>query len=169
MKARQRITLAAIGLVTLPVVRTIAVQDPAPTAGCAALHWPALVPEDTAYADAAALARDLSDHGFIITCVAPSKMTGMFEGQEGAALYRTNRGDFEALFLPKPQTFDELQVIERQERGRYLYSFGGRPKPSPANLIDGSSPVYFIKYVNQLLVASDKELAAHLGTTLAGR
>jgi hypothetical protein len=168
MKARSRITFAMIGLVTLAVVRTIATQDAVPSAGCADLHWPALERNDVAYAHAAALARALIEHGFTITCVAPSKMTGMFEGEVGAALYRTNQSDFEALFLPKPQSFAELDVLERQENGRYMYSFRGRPNPWPANLIDASHPVYFIKHVNQLIITDDKELAAHLRTTLAG-
>jgi hypothetical protein len=48
-------------------------------------------------------------------------MTGMFEGQEGAALYRTSLGDFDALFLPVSQRFDALQILERRQDGRYLY------------------------------------------------
>ena len=96
-------------------------------------------------------------------------MVGTFEGQTGAALYRTNRGDFDALFLPNLQSFDGLQVFERQESGRYLYSFAGHPKPWPANLIDASRPVYFIKNLNRLIVAHDKELATQLGSIFTGR
>jgi hypothetical protein len=168
MRARRTITLAAIWLVTLAVVRAISVQDALPTKGCADLNWPALPPNDAAYAAAAELARTLTERGFIITCVAPSKMTGTFEGQQRAALYGTDRGGFDALFLPELQTFDAMQVVEQQENGRYLYSFRGRPQPWSANRIDGSRPVYFIKHVNQLIVAYDKELATHLRTTLAG-
>ena len=156
MKARLRIAFAMIGLVTLAGVRTIATQDAVPSAGCADLHWPALARNDAAYAHAAALARALIEHGFTITCVAPSKMTGMFEGEAGAALYRANHGDFEALFLPKPQSFAELEVLERQENGRYIYSCRGRPNPWSATLIDASHPVYFITHVNQLIVTDDK-------------
>jgi len=59
-------------------------------------------------------------------------MEGLFAGQEGAALYRTNRGDFETLFLPKSQNFNALQVVERRETGGYVYSFRGSPPPWPA-------------------------------------
>jgi hypothetical protein len=55
-------------------------------------------------------------------------MTDTFEGQEGAAVYRTNEGDFEALFLPKPQNFNKLQVIERYDGQSYRYSLCGAPR-----------------------------------------
>jgi hypothetical protein len=114
-------------------------------------------------------AQALAAKGFIVQCVAPSKMVGMFEGQAGAALYRTNRGSFDVLFLPKPQNFDGLEIVERQDNGEYLYSFAGRPKPWPANLIAGPRPTFFVKHTNRLIVASDKDLADHLRTALAGR
>jgi hypothetical protein len=126
-------------------------------------------PSDPAYVDAVELARTLADHGFMVMCIAPSRWTGTFEGQKGAAVYRTDRGGFDALFLPKPQTFHRLQIVERQESGEYLYSFAGRPTPGRANLIEGPRPVFFIKHTNRLIVAYDKELADHLGTALARR
>jgi hypothetical protein len=156
------------------VVLMAAVHPPAPegsrhTTGCTDVNWPTLQPSDPAYSDAVDVARALADNGFIVQCVAPSKMIGTFEGQTGAALYSTNRGNFDALFLPKLQTFDGLEIVERQESGRYLYSFAGHPKPWPANLIDAPRPVYFTKSLSRLIVAHDKELAAHLGSILTGR
>ncbi len=135
---------------------------------CAALNWSALQRSDSVYADAMDFSRTLADRGFVVQCIAPSKMTGMFEGQVGAALYSTDQGGFDTLFLPKSQNFDRLQIIERQDGGRYLYSFAGGPKPWPANLIDASHPVYFIKNLHRLLVANDGTLAAHLRSILAG-
>ncbi|SRR6266566_3946369 len=85
-----------------------------------------------AYADAVDLVRTLSSRGFVVKCILSSKMEGLFAGQEGAALYRTNRGDFETLFLPKSQNFNALQVVERRETGGYVYSFRGSPPPWPA-------------------------------------
>jgi len=96
-------------------------------------------------------------------------MVGTFEGQSGAALYKTNRGSFEALFLPNLRTFDGLQIVEREESGRHLYSFAGHPKPWPVNLIDASQPLYFIKTLNRLIVTQDKELSTQLRPLLAGR
>jgi hypothetical protein len=43
-----------------------------------------------------------------------SKMETMFEGLKGAALYRTDF-DFDALFLPRGQSFNPLRVTEQQE------------------------------------------------------
>jgi hypothetical protein len=166
MKLRPVGILAAV--VLMAFVPPLVAQRGNPPTGCSDVNWPPLQPSDPAYPDAVDLSRSLAD-GFVVQCIAPSKMAGTFDGQTGAALYRTNRGRFEALFLPKLQNFDGLQIVERQESGRYLYSFAGHPKPWPANLIDASRPVYFIKSLNRLIVVHDKELAAHLGSILTGR
>jgi hypothetical protein len=154
-------------IVVIVFVRPSA-QDSGQATTCAALNWPTLQANDPAYADALDLTRALSDRSLVVQCVAPSKMTGIFEVQVGAALYKTNQGEFEALFLPKAQDFEGLQIIERQERGRYLYSFAGRPEPLPATLIDAARRTYFIKNLNRLLVANDEALAARLRSTLIG-
>jgi hypothetical protein len=88
-----------------------------------------LQPADQAYTMAAALAKSLRAHDFIIKRALRSKMDGAFEGQDSAALFRTNRGDFEAMFLPKQMSFEKLEVLERRENGWYFYSFEGDPKP----------------------------------------
>jgi hypothetical protein len=121
-----------------------------------------LPPKAEAYSDAMALRESLSKHGIAVQCVLLSKMDGTFEGQMGAALYRTDRGDFEVLFLPPPNTFQLLKVVERQDGERYTYSFNGPPKPWPANRIDSAQRIYFIKHKNMLFVLSDKQLAATL-------
>jgi hypothetical protein len=166
LKARQFVILVAAGLVLAGAAPARAQRD-SPAKGCAAVKWPALERDDPAYPDAVELARALVRHGFVVICVAPSKMTNTFEGQEAAALYRTSHGSFEVLILPKPHTFDGLEIVERRENGRYKYSFAGRPKPWSANLIDAPRPVYFIKHVNRLIVAYDRELATRLRTVLA--
>jgi len=160
------VVIASVGRAS---VDPLVAQSDRYTTGCADVNWPPLQPSDPAYRDAADLARALGNDGFIVHCIAQSKMVGTFDAQTGAALYRTDRGDFEALFLSRLQNFDGLQIFERAEGGRYLYSFGGRPRPWTTNLVDASRPVYFIKSLNRLIVAYDRELAAHLGTVLAGR
>jgi hypothetical protein len=169
MKIRPLTTLAVVSLAVINLVGPVRPQASSQATGCADANWPALQPSDPAYLDALELARTLADSGFIVMCIAPSKMTGTFEGQKGAAVYRTDQGGFDALFLPKPQNFDQLEIVERQEVGRYLYSFAGRPTPWPANRIDGPRPLFFIRHTNRLVVAYDKDLAHRLGTTLAGR
>jgi len=160
-------TLVAIAV--LACVQPLVAQGGNYMAGCTAINWLALQVSDPAFRDGVELARALTDHGVIVQCIAPSKMTGMFEEQVGAVLYRTNEGSFDALFLPKQRNFDGLLIRERRDGARYLYSVAGRPKPRSANLIDASSPVYFIKSLNRLVVADDRELVTHLGSILSGR
>jgi len=133
---------------------------------CPGSSWVALQPGDPEYADALDLARTLVVHGFVVQCIAPSTMTGTFEGQVGAAVYNTNHGAFDALFLPKTESFDRLEIIERQQSARFLYSFAGQPAPWPTNRIDAADRVYFIKNLNRLLVAHDERLATRLVSAL---
>jgi hypothetical protein len=120
---------------------------------------------DPVYVNAMELARYLIDHGFIVNCVQGSKMQNLFDGQRGAALYRTDRGSFEALFLSRTETFDALEVIEQRQGTRYLYSFRGTPK-SPTHM-DSSKPDYFVKFGNVLFdVWGDAELAATIRAVL---
>jgi hypothetical protein len=167
MKVRPVGILAAV--VVIACSHPMDGQSGSHTTGCTEVNWPTLQSRDPAYRDAIALAQTLADNGFTVQCIAPSKMVGTFEGQPGAALYKTNRGSFEALFLPNLQTFDGLQIVEREESGRHLYSFAGHPMPWPANLIDASRPLYFIKNLNRLIVTQDRELSTQLRPILAGR
>lgn len=125
-----------------------------------------LQPTDGAYTDAIELGRVLSDHGFTIRCILTSKMGALFDGLEGAALYRTNFGDFDALFLTSPQTFAGLKVIERQAKKTFVYSFAGKPRPSRSNHLESVRRVYFLKHENQMLVLTDDELRAKLQDAL---
>jgi hypothetical protein len=119
---------------------------------------------DQAYPDAIALSETLSTYGISVKCILTSTMNGTFDGQNGAATYRTDHGDFEVLFLPQPKSFDRLKVIERRHGERYSYRFKGPPQPWPANLIDSAFRIYFIKNRNVLFVVEvNKELAATLG------
>jgi hypothetical protein len=161
--------LGVLGAIVVGVVQPLATQSDSHTKGCAVVDWPVLQVTDPAYLDAVDLAQALNDHGVTVQCIAPSKMASMFDGLAGAVLYRTNQGSFDALFVPKPQNFDNLQIHERQEKGRHLYSFAGHPKPWAANLIDASGPVYFIKSRNRLIVLRDSALATQLGVILTGR
>ena len=96
-------------------------------------------------------------------------MNGQFEGEVGAAFYRTRGGVFQALFLPQSQTFDELQIRERRDGAFYLYSFEGQPKRSTAGPMTASRPFHFLENLNRLIVSDDKELVAHLEAILERR
>jgi hypothetical protein len=120
----------------------------------------ALKLDDPAYADAMELAQTLQSHGFIVKCILQSKMVRVFEDQKGAAFFKTDHGDFNALFLPKPQTFSSLDIVSRSENGRFLYSFRGSPPPASPHPIDSAYPMFFEKHENQLFITSKNQLAS---------
>jgi hypothetical protein len=121
--------------------------------------------DDPVYDDALELANTLDAHGIPVKCVLQSKMIREFEGQKGAALYRTNRGDFEALFLPKERVF-AVRPSERREDGRYLYYFEGAPSPSSPHALNSSRRTYFAQHSNQFFITWEPQLAASLDKTL---
>jgi hypothetical protein len=113
------------------------------------------------YADATELARTLDERGFQVQCIRRSLEERLFDGQKGAAWFKTDRGVFDVWFLPAPETFAGLEVDERRENGRYLYSFRGAPQIS--RTIDSSKQSYFISYNNFLFhVWGDEQLAASI-------
>lgn len=121
----------------------------------AALHSDAHV-----YAVATALSQSLAKSGILVNCMLSSTMEDTFEGQTGAAAYRTNHGSFEALFLPQGKSFDRLTIVEQRNGDRYSYRFKGPPEPWPANLIESAYRIYFIKNRNVMFVVdNDAELA----------
>jgi hypothetical protein len=122
---------------------------------------------DPLYADAMEVGRDLIDHGFIVKCIlTPSIFDGTFDGQSGSALYRTDKGEFWVLFLPKAETFDALQIIEQKQGKTYVYTFRGTPTPhspphSPFRM--EARKTYFINSGNRLFVVmDDADLAASI-------
>lgn len=92
----------------------------------------------------------------------------MFEGQEGAANYQTDIGVFEALFLPKPETFNTLEIVEQGESGGFTYSFRGSPR-SLAGYWEGTRRSYFIKHRSQFLHTLDKQAAVKLEDAFKSR
>lgn len=122
-----------------------------------------LKPADHAYAESVELTRELEHRGYIVRCVLESKEENFFEGQLGAALYRTNRGDFEALFLTKPRTFDSVRVVERFVKGEvYRYSFEGSPHATGMY----GRRTFFARRANRFFMTFDMRLAADLGEVL---
>lgn len=88
-------------------------------------------------------------------------MQNLFAGQVGAAFYRTNRGAFDVLFLPQSQNFRALEILERRETNRYVYSFRGSPQPWAGNGMEGT-PTFFVKYANQLFMTWDRQVKESL-------
>jgi hypothetical protein len=117
--------------------------------------------DDPVYHDALKLAETLNAHGLLVKCVLQSKMIREFEGQRGAALYRTSQGDFEALFLSKEQVF-AVRATEREEAGRYLYYFEGAPIPSSPEPLNFNKRTYFAQHSNHLFITWEPQLAGSL-------
>jgi hypothetical protein len=110
------------------------------------------------------LARTLNRHGLAVRCVMLSKEAQMFDGQLGAAFFRTAMGDFDALFLPRSQNWDGLKVVEQRHPDGYTqYHFEGAPKYS--GTWEGK-PVYFVQHQNQLLHSLNQQLVAKVRAAL---
>ncbi len=150
----------SLGLLLLAFPPTLFSQN----TDCTAQELKAALPSNTpAYPDAVVLSETLSKNGILVKCISASKMEGTFEGQSGAAMYRTIHGSFEVLFLPRTQTFNRLKIIEQHNGDRYLYRLQGSPRPWPANRIDSAFRIYFVKDRNLLFVVDENaELAARL-------
>lgn len=114
---------------------------------------------DPVHDDAMELARTLENHGFIVECVRSSKQARIFDGQKGAAVYKRNRGSFEVLFLPKGQSFDELEIVsEPKEGGFSKYSFRG--KPQIPQTMENKSRVAFIRHENVMFEVFENDSLA---------
>jgi hypothetical protein len=164
----RRILLVCIPFVVATPCLWAQDTSPARSQGCSSKELTALLtPTDPVYAESVELTQELENRGYVVRCVLQSKWASFFHGQLGAALYRTSRGDFEALFLTKPQTFDSVRLLERQQNGRYLYSFEGSPRPSSASPIDSNRRTFFAKRSNRFFIAWDSmQLATDLGELL---
>lgn len=126
-------------------------------------------PDDTAYEEAMEFTRFLSDHGIVVKSVHRSKMESFFDGVTKAAFIKTGKGILEVLFFPEPTGAEKVQVTERREEGRYLYSFEGQPEPKPNDMIDSSYRNYFTMRQNLFIKISDKELDAVVKRALEQR
>ncbi len=135
-----------------------------------------IAPDNPAYNDAMDLQKTLEARGFVVDCIFPTKFSSAFlvwengvprSTVEGEACFRTNFGDLDIVFIPKPQTFVELKIEERREGGGYLYTFSGMPEVWLVKRV-GSGPrrEYFLKHDNYILSVTDEKLRARLEETL---
>ena len=151
----------------LPVLAFAEVTDP-----CAEtrskLAWDSR--QDPVYSDATELGQKLNVQGIITDCIRASKMENFFEGQKGAAWFKTNQGIFEVLFLPKPKNFSKLEItLKLSSNERFVYLFRGEP-PVHVQQLDSSNPGFFIKNENMLFVVwGDGLLAKNLSAALQNK
>jgi hypothetical protein len=137
-------------------------------AGCSREELDNLMrPGDPAYADAMGLAATLQNHGFTTQCVLPSKFVQFLPGQTGAALFRTTLGDFDILFRPKEQNFDDIVISETTDASlpsgkRYHYVLRDQQgHPLRGADITGRE-TFFVRYHNIFFVVWQKDTAAVL-------
>jgi hypothetical protein len=160
---RTRSSLLGVGVAVMLCASFLRAQS----AECSPEDTAALLqPTDAAYSDAMELGSTLSEHGFAIRCILTSKLGGLFKSLEGAALYRTDHGDFDALFLPAPETFAELKIVERSTKKGFAYWFSGKSRAWAANRLESGHREYFLKHQNQLLILDDDQLRMKLQDAL---
>ena len=114
------------------------------------------------YVEAHDLAQKLQSAGIQVQCIRRSKEEHLFDGQAGAAWFKTDQGAFEVWFLPEADSFNGLHVIEQStNNGRFLYSFTGMPRISTT--FDSSRRMWFIQQRNVLFeIWGDSKLAARI-------
>jgi hypothetical protein len=130
---------------------------------------------DPAYADANELAQTLRAKGIEVDCMFPSKTGSMFmvaEGDtlvstiEGEVAYQTDRGGFDAFFMPKPKSFVGFGVHRLRSSQGFLYIFSGTPAVPPATRFGTAQRNYFFKRDNYLLIAASEAMRAQLEQAL---
>jgi len=137
-----------------------------------------LAPSEPVYSDAMELKQTLESHGFVVRCVFPTTLWSIFwredEGVmhgtvEGEADFRTNYGDVQAVFMPKPQTFADFRIFEHREDHGFLYTFGGTPRVWDTNRFGSAYRIYFLDHANQLFFIGDLALLRRLEKALGVR
>ena len=132
---------------------------------------PLLSPSEPVYSDAMGLKQTLESHGFVVRCVFPTTLGSIFRVDEGGvfrstvegeANFRTNYGEVDVVFIPKPQTFADFKITERREGGGYLYTFGGAPRVWETNRFGSARRMYFLDQDNLLFFISDPALMRRL-------
>ena len=114
------------------------------------------------------LAAALQKRSFTIQCVLPSKFAQFLPRQTGAALFRTTTGDFEALFRPKGQTFDDVFISASPWTNGKGYRYTLRdPQGREVRRMDGRETIFVWDH-NILFLAWDENTATAimLGNTV---
>jgi hypothetical protein len=73
---------------------------------------------------------------------------------------KTEQGILQVHFFPEPMAAEKIEVTERREGERYIYSFVGQPEPQTNDTINSRWQEYFTKHRNLFIVTSEKELDA---------
>jgi hypothetical protein len=144
------------------------------------LNAPALLTStEPVYPDAMKLKQELVSKGFAVYCIFPTHLWSIFEVEgngatlhltiEGEANFRTNYGDVEVVFMPKPQTFADFKITEHREDGGFFYTFAGTPPVWATNRYGSARRIYFLDHANQLFFVGDVALLHRLEKALNAR
>jgi hypothetical protein len=117
---------------------------------------------DRAYEQAMKLKASLERQGVEVTCVLPSKIQRMFDGQLGAAFFRTSVGVLDVMFMPESVDF-QVRVVETKKDAGYFYSFEGKPSADNPGW-DSNRKIYFIQHRNWMISMDDERFAAKLAS-----
>jgi uncharacterized protein (TIGR03067 family) len=112
------------------------------------------------------LLRLLRDSGLVVESVKLSNKDSLFKGRdttEKAVWVKTDQGIVEAVFFPKPENAEQVEVMPAPngEGGRYKYTV--REKPDwPATPIDANMPQYFVIYGRMFIMTDARDIEKKL-------
>jgi hypothetical protein len=122
-----------------------------------------LVPADLSYARG--FVQLLSDAGWSIEAVYPSKFNSFFRETRKAAFIKTDKGVVEVVFFDQDAEVEQIQVREEQSEvsGYHKYSV---QTPLTKQRVEGAAS-YFTKHRNMFIITIDRELNDALNRLLA--
>jgi len=119
-----------------------------------------------AYPDALSLFLTLKDRGIEVSCVARSTMDHFATGQVGAAIFRTDKGSFQALFFATRQQVQDVRFAEHHQADWYTHVVS-TPPPSMTRTWNSHWPEHYVRHENVLLMTiKNEDLAKLLQNTL---
>lgn len=114
-----------------------------------------LVADDLSFAKD--FVQSLSDAGWKIQEVSPSKFNGFFADSRQAAFIRTDKGIVEAVFFQSKADVEQIQVSEEQTGDLQHHRYVVQKLPATNQRIEGGA-CYFTKYRNAFIITIDREL-----------
>ena len=124
-----------------------------------------LVPADLGFAKE--FVQLLSDSGWQVQAVRPSKFNGFFRETNRAAWIETDKGTLEVVFFDNDTAVEQMQISEEQKRAPDYHTYVVRTAKTTQRIEGGVA--YFTKHRSMLIMASDRDLNEALNRTLAPR
>lgn len=121
------------------------------------------VPAELGYAKE--FVRFLSDSGWSVEAVYPSKFNSFFRETAKAAFIKTEKGDIEVVFFNNDDDVMQIEVSEEQSKASRYYKYSVRT-PMTKQRIEGAA-CYFTKHRNMFIITTDRELSDALKRLLA--